>query len=251
MKLKTFYFFVLITFLFLFKLNAQTVEPSSGINKKAIQFEIETLYAVEQASSTKTTSWNVPNVLVRYGLTNNIELQAHSPFTKERCFVDNQLTSNVFKFEEFEMGASINLWKQHKLIPEAALMARVILPTSSFKPNHVGNIVSLNFSHLVSNKFLLNYNIGTTTNLDKYTTGFYVVNVTYQKTPNLRFFIENNVGFTFDKTESNCLGIGFGVNVSNSFSIDYSIAKSLKSNMYYTGVIAAWVINTNKPSQFL
>jgi hypothetical protein len=231
-----------------FKLSGQTVEPSSNVLKNNLQLEIETLYSVEKESSMKTTSWNVPNVLIRFGLSKNVELQLHTPFTKERCFINQELTSNIFKFNEVEFGVSFNLWKQNKFIPEAAIMARMVAPTINFSSLGIGNIVSLNFSNVITSTLSFNYNIGTTTSVDKNTTGFYVLNVGYEPNSKIHFFIENASGFTFNNIESNCLGTGFGVNITNNWAIDFSMAKSLKNNMFYTGAILTWVINTKKTS---
>ena len=158
----------------------QIVEPSSVVEKNILQLELETLYSIEKKASQKTTSWDIPNILIRYGLSDNIELQLHTPFTKERYFEYNELTTNIFKFEEGEFGISINLWGQNKFLPETAIMARIVSSTNTLKFNELGNIVSLNFSNLVSKKLRLNYNIGTTTNIKKHTTGFYILNISYE-----------------------------------------------------------------------
>ena len=92
MKTKDFVVSVLTIILLHVKLISQTVEPSKGVDKNNLQFEFETLYSVEREPLTKTTSWDVPNVLIRYGLSKNIELQLHTPFTNERCF-ENVITS--------------------------------------------------------------------------------------------------------------------------------------------------------------
>lgn len=231
-----------------FELVGQTVEPSSCIVANILQLEFEILYSVEKNPPQKTTSWNIPNILIRYGLLENIELQLHTPFTKERCFVENKLTTNVFEFNEIEMGLSINLWKQNRYLPEAAVMARIVSPTEVFNFNALGNIVSFNFSNQMTKKIALNYNLGTTTSIEKRTTGFYIINISYQSNSQLRFFIENSSNFNFNRTESNCLGTGFGVNLMNNISVDFSFSQSLKNKMFYTGVILAWAINTQKES---
>ena len=233
---------VFLSFIFT-KITAQTVEPSKGVDKGILQMEFETLYSEENIHSEKNTSWNIPNILVRYGLSDNIELQLHTPFTKERCYENNRLTSNVFKFEEMEVGVSVNLWKQNKLIPEAAIMGRIVSLTENFSFNKLGHIVSLNMANQINDKLSLNYNIGTTTNIDKETTGFYVVNFTYD-TGNIHYFIENTSDYTFDETASNCLGTGFGLNVKDNLGIDFSFSKSLKHNMFCAGAIITWVLNS-------
>jgi hypothetical protein len=228
------------------KLISQTVESSKSINKNDLQFEFETLYSKENEYQKETTSWNVPNILVRYGLSENIEIQLHTPFTKERCFENNELTTNIFKFQEIEIGASINLWSQNKLIPEAALLVRVISPTDEFSYKRFGNIVSLNFSNTVSNTISFNYNIGTVTDNEKNKTVFYILNICYEPNSKIHCFIENTNSFAFDKTASNCLGTGLGVNFGSNFTVDFSVAKSLKHQLFYSGAIITWVINTKK-----
>ena len=227
-----------------FKLFAQTIEPSSGIDKKTLQIELESLYSVEKIESQKNTSWNIPNILIRYGLTENIELQLLTPFTKERCFENNELQSNVFKFEEIEIGLSLNLWKQNGFIPETALMVRLVLSSNKLSFDKLGNIISLNFSNNITKKLSLNYNIGTKTNLNKETTGFYVVNIGFEPNSKVHFFIENSSDFTFENSNSNCLGTGFGINLNKKFAVDFSVAKSLKHKMFYAGAIITWVINS-------
>ena len=136
----------------------QTVESSSCVQINNIQLELEALYSVENESLNKETSWSIPNILIRYGLSKNIEVQLHTPFTQVRCFENNQLISNVFTFEEMEFGVSVNLWKQKKLIPEAAVMGRIVSPVGNFNSKGFGNILSLNFSNALSNKTSINYN---------------------------------------------------------------------------------------------
>lgn len=224
----------------------QIVEPSSVVEKNILQLELETLYSIEKKASQKTTSWDIPNILIRYGLSDNIELQLHTPFTKERYFEYNELTTNIFKFEEGEFGISINLWGQNKFLPETAIMARIVSSTNTLKFNELGNIVSLNFSNLVSKKLRLNYNIGTTTNIKKHTTGFYILNISYEPNSQVHYFLENSSDFTLNNVESNSLGMGFGLNLSNNLAMDFSATRSLNHDMFSTGVILTWAINTKK-----
>lgn len=245
MKRKDLGFFIFFALLLPLKLICQTVEPSSNVVKHNLQLEFETTYSVENESVNKTTSWNIPNILIRYGVSDNIELQLHTPFTKVRCFENGQLTSNIFEFKEIEFGISVNLWKQNKLIPETAIMARIVSSTQEINTGALGNIVSLNFSNAISNKMSFNYNIGTTTDIDKNTYWFYVMNISYELNSITHFFVENT-GMFNENTESNCLGTGFGFNLNSSFAIDFSIANSLNNKMFYAGAIVTWVINTNK-----
>ena len=221
---------------------AQTVEPAETIEKTNLEIEFEAVYSSEKENTNKNTSWDIPNISIGYGLTDNLELQLQTHFTKERCFENNELTSNVFKFEEVEIGFLVNLWKQKGIIPEAAIMARIISPTKTFNFTKLGYITSLNFSNLLSEKISLNYNIGNITNIDKNTTSFYVVNATYEPNSILHFYIETLSDFSYKKGESNCIGTGFGINLNKHFSIDLSARKNLKHRIYMAGVVLTWVV---------
>ena len=237
--------FLLATYLiFCFDLNSQSIESSSGIERNLLQLELETVYSTEKEAFEKTTAWSIPNILVRFGLSNNVELQLHTPFTKEICYEDNVLISNVFDFDEVELGMAINLWKQKKIIPEASIMARIITSTNNIDFNNIGNVISLNFSNTLSEKVSLNYNVGTVTDIDKNTNAFYILNLDYQPNPKFHLFFENSSDFTFENTASNCMSIGFGLGLKPNISLDYSASKSLKHKMFYTGVILTWVIDT-------
>ena len=107
MKRKDLGFFIFFVLLLPLKLIGQTVEPSRNVKRNNLQLEFETTYSVENESVNKTTSWNIPNILIRYGVSDNIELQLHTPFTKVRCFENGQLTSNIFEFKEMEFGVSV------------------------------------------------------------------------------------------------------------------------------------------------
>jgi len=245
MKRKDLGFIIFFVLLLHFKLMCQTVEPSRNVQRNNLQLELETNYTVENESVNKTTLYNIPNILIRYGLSDNVELEVHSPFTKVRCFENSQLVSNIFEFKEIEFGVSVNLWKQNKLIPETAIMVRMVSPTKGIKSSSIGNIVSLNFSNVISNNVSFNYNIGTTTDIDKNTYCFYVMNISYELNSKIHFFIENT-GIFSEKITSNCLGTGFGFNLNNSFAMDFSIANSLNNKLFYSGAIVTWVINTNR-----
>lgn len=228
------------------RLLGQTVEPSTAVGKGTLQLEFETLYSVEKSTALKNTTWNIPNILIRYGLSDKIELQLHTPFTKDRCFENNGLTSTIFSFKEVELGVSYNLWGQKNIRPEVAIMVRAIAATESFGFKEIGNMVSLNFSNAIGQKFTLGYNLGTTTDLDKHTTGFYVLNLDYAPNAQTHFFVENTVNFNLDSMQSNCIGLGVGFKLGENLSVDFSAAHSLLHDMFYTGAIVTCAINTKK-----
>ncbi len=226
--------------------NAQTTEPSTTIDKNILQIELESLYAVQKEGSKKMNSWSIPSTLFRYGLMNGFELQLNAPIIKEKLWENDHLIHSLNKFDDIQIGFSMNLWKENKLLPEASIMIRAILPTDKkFKFNKIGEIVSLNFSNKISNKISFNYNLGYAQETDYSKAGFYIVNISYELNSKLHFFIENFGDFNKKSLISHNLNIGGGYNFKHNFMIDLSIAKGVNHNLFYTGGIITWVINTN------
>ena len=238
---------VFITLLLNIKLFAQAVEPSSVVDKNILQIELESLYTIQKEDSEKINSWSIPSTLLRYGLLNGFELQLNTPIIKEKLWENDHLIHSLNKFDDIQIGFSMNLWKEKKLLPEASIMIRAILPTDKkFKLDKIGEIVSLNFSNKVSEKISFNYNIGYAHETDHSKSGFYIVNISYEATSKVHFFVENFGDFTHEKLISHNMNTGVGYNFSDNFKVDVSIAKGVNHNMFYAGGIITWVINTKK-----
>ena len=89
---------------------AQTVEPSSGVGKRTLQLEFESLYLMEKEGTEKVNSWSIPSVLMRYGVSDVVELQLNIPFLKEYTFEDENILSSRTFLDNIQAGVSVNLW---------------------------------------------------------------------------------------------------------------------------------------------
>tara|TARA_R110001583_G_scaffold173582_2_gene327656 strand:- start:5528 stop:6265 length:738 start_codon:yes stop_codon:yes gene_type:complete len=233
--------------LFVVALNAQTVEPSATIDKNILQIELESLYTIQKEGSEKINSWSIPSTLFRFGLLNGFELQLNTPIIKEKLWENDHLIHSLNKFDDIQIGFSINLWKENKLVPAASIMIRAILPTDKkFNLDKIGEIVSLNFSNKISEKISFNYNIGYAQETDNSKAGFFIANISYEASSKMHFFVENFGDFNNKNLISNNLNFGGGYNLSDNFMIDLSIAKGVNHNLFYTGGIITWVIDTSK-----
>lgn len=226
---------------------SQTVEPSATIDKNILQIELESLYTTQKEDSKKMKSWSIPSALFRYGLFEGFELQLNTPIIKEELWENDHLIHSLNRFDDIQIGFSVNLWKQQKFIPEASLMVRAILPTDSkFELNKIGKICSFNLSNSISEKFSFNYNIGYVLETDNSKSGFYIANIGYNANSKLHFFIENFGDFSNEKLISHNINTGVGYNFNEKFILDVSVANGLNHNMFYVGGIFTWIINTKK-----
>ena len=226
---------------------SQTVEPSSTINKDILQIEIESAYSIQKVSTEKTTSWSIPNSLFRYGLLNGLELQMNIPVIKEQFWENNHLTQSLNKLDDLQVGFSVNLWKEKKLLPEASIMVRAILPTyNKFVLDNTGKIISINFANKISEKLMFNYNIGHVEKTDNSSSCFYIANISYLMTSKLHFYIENFGDLHNKKIMSHNLNIGGGYNFTDKLILDISVTNGINQNFFYAGGRITWIINTHK-----
>ena len=228
-------------------MQSQTVEPSVAIIKNTLQIEIESSYSIQKVGSEKTTSWSIPNTLFRYGLLNGLELQVNIPIIKEQLWENDHLKQSLNKLDNIQVGFSVDLWKEKKLLPEASIMFRAILPTENkFVLNNIGEIVSLNLANRISEKLSLNYNLGYVNETDHSSSSFYIVNISYLTTSKLHFFIENFGDFHHKKIMSHNLNIGGGYNFTDKLIVDISVNNGINQNIFYVGGRVTWILNTHK-----
>lgn len=224
---------------------SQTVEPSASIDKNTLQIELESIYAIQKEGNDKLKSWSIPSLLLRYGMSNAIELQLNVPIIKENLYEDDHLVHSLHKFDDMQLGFSLNLWKEQKLLPEAALMVRAIIPIhKNLKFDALGKVLSLNLSNTLSNSFSLNYNIGYVEETNNKTSGFYIANLNYQLNSKINVFMETFGDFSSHYKATHNINIGGDYSIHENVCLGFSIANGIKHELFYIGGILTWTINT-------
>lgn len=236
-------------FLIFFSINlsAQTAEASSTVNKNILQIELESVYTRQKENDEIMKSWSIPSALFRFGLTNNIELQLNTPIIKEELWERDHLIHSLNKFDDIQLGISFNLWKQQNFIPEASLMVRAILPTDSkFKIDKIGSVTSINLSNSLTEKLVLTYNLGYAIETDNSKSAFYIVNLNFDASNKLHFFMESFGDFANKDFASKNILAGLGYNFNDQFTFDLSVANGINHNLFYVGGILTYAINIRK-----
>lgn len=224
---------------------SQIAEPSSVVDKYILQVEMEAQYALQKEGIEKIVTWCLPNSLFRYGLFKDVELQLNSPLIKEQFYVNDNLVNNTNRFTYIQTGASVNLWEQRNVIPEAAFMARIIIPVQKEEQfNKVGEIIAFNFSNSISEKFSLNYNIGFVRSCDNTNQGYYDVNLMCCLNQKNHLFIEIFSDFDAKSVSSHTINLGGGYAINKNVCFDMSMANGLNRNLFYTSLRLTWAINT-------
>lgn len=233
------YKFVVIWLLYTISLSAQTVEPSRGMERSRLQLEFESLFLIEKEGAEKVNSWSIPSVLMRYGLSDMIELQLNVPFLKENTFEgDNMLSSRTF-LDNVQVGVSVNLWNEKGLLPEAALMARALIPIYDYQIENIGSLLALNFSNTLTDQLSLNYNLGWIRDQSG-DSGYYIANMSWDISSTVHTFIEF-FGSTYNNLNINHnINSGIGFNLGDSFCLDLSVASGLNHDMTFFGGVLSY-----------
>lgn len=214
--------------------HAQTVEASSGISKNRMQFELESVYLIEQNGDEKVRSWSIPSALTRFGLSDQIEVLLLVPFVKQEAYVFDQLQESSLLLENVQLGASINLWKQDGIIPEASVMYRMLLPVHELTPGTMSHLLGLNFSNQLNDRTLLTYNLGYLSDGTE-SSLYYILNLAYDLGRTMHCFTEL-IGNRFDHGElKNMFNTGFGFNLARDLILDLSVAAGLDHQMIFSG----------------
>lgn len=226
---------------------AQTAEASSTINKNVFQIEIESVYSIQKENSEKMKSWSIPSALFRFGIADGVEFQLNTPIIKEELWENDHLIHSLNKFDDIQIGVSLNLWKQQKTLPEASFMARAILPTdSNFKIDKIGSLISLNLSNKLSEKFLFTYNIGYAVETDNSKSAFYITNLSFEASSKYHFYMETFGDFANKDFNSVNIGTGVGYNFNEKLTLDLSMANGINHSLFYVGGIITYAVNTKK-----
>ncbi len=240
--MKHFYLLLSLTILNLTHLVSQTAEPSSNVEKRIFQIELESLYLIEKENNETLNSWSIPSTLLRYGLTNRIELQANIPFMNEKIYEENELVSAEQIFDNAQVGFSLNLWQEKNRLAQAVFMYRAIIPVYSSSESEIGHIISLNLSNSITDKIVLNYNIGAIIGPNT-SAGYYIINLAYTITKKIHCFSEIFGDFDDNIFFGHCFNFGIGYNVTNALCLDLSMAKGLAHDMTYFGGVLAYSFN--------
>jgi len=232
-----------LTFTLLFisiKLLGQTVEPAKGLEKNLFQIELETTYSEQSENNETIRSFSIPSTLFRFGLTGKMELQLNTPIIKEELYENDHLIHSLNKFDNIQFGFSYNLFNEKNILPQTALMIRAIVPTENTCWSDMGYVLALNFSNTLSSKISLNYNLGIAKECRTNPTGYYIFNLSYDVNSDFHCFIENFGDYTLSELISQNLNVGFGFNLKDNITLDFSYQNGLNHDLNSVGFIFAY-----------
>ncbi len=223
-------------------------ESSSVVPLKTLQIETGFIFESDNSNSMKENSFNFNTTLLRFGLLERMELRLGFAYLAVQENVNTDSVQTNKGFAPLYTGFKILITEENGCIPEIAFLGGLVLPFAAkteFKAPHAAPVMRFAFSHTLSEKFGLGYNLGAEwygeTAVPDY---YYSVALGYSITPKIGTFIESfglipeegkarhlaDAGFTFLVLHNLQLDVSGGLGLNKiasdgfiSFGLSYRI----------------------------
>ena len=210
-------------------------ESSTVVPYKSLQ--IETGFLLEKKSNDlmQHKSYAYNSTLLRYGLLQNFELRLGLDYLSDRFEMKEEgITKKISGFSPLYTGFKVNIVEEAGWKPEIAFLGGVTLPFTAkkdYKPTHVSANMRFAFTHTLSERFSLGYNLGA--EWDGESAGplyFYSLVLGVELTNNLGIFAESYGLLNPEGEPENMVDTGFTYLILHNFQIDLSGGIGLNDN---------------------
>lgn len=202
-------------------------ESSVVVPFRFLQIETGFLLENDKENNMRYQSYAYNSTLLRYGLMRNMELRLGLEYLADRMKATSaDYTNTASGFGPLYTGFKIKIADEQAWKPEIAFLGAVILPftaNDSYKPAHSATSMLFAFSHTLSDRLSLGYNLGTSwdgeTAIPDY---FYSVSLGIGLTEKLGAYIESYGAFPEEGKPEHLADAGFTYLVSPNFQLDLS-----------------------------
>lgn len=210
-------------------------ESSSVVPIKSLQIETGFLVENHQTNIFTSQSLTYNTSLLRYGLFNNFELRLGLDYSDIKTKINNtNISTNAKGLSPLYTGFKIKIHEEDGLIPELAFLGGLVLPftaNQSFRPDYSAANIRFAFSHTLSDRISLGYNLGAEWDGESAIPGyFYSLALGFGLTENLGMFAEG-YGLIQETGDAEHLAdAGFTYLITSNFQIDLSGGLGLNDN---------------------
>lgn len=214
-------------------------ESSSTVPGGALQLETGVLVSYDGSSHISTRQILLPTTLLRYGITNGVELR-----------VVNQLESIKFNNEKYqgisdlEVGTKIEIINSEKRNIEVAFLTHLIIPTGSteLSSGKYGTVNKISVSHVVSDNVGIGYNLGY--NYLGVGSGDLTYSLVFGIGVNekVSVYVEPYGEITDFKEFVSYIDAGFTYLVKENFQLDFSFGSGINKRMNFVSTGFSWLI---------
>lgn len=193
-------------------------------------FQIETGFYQQQTNLTGANFANsvdakfqnivYNSLLLRYGITDKLELRLNQEFGRSREIIDGIITDKSdVAFGPTTIGVKYQFLEEEGLRPAVALNGHI---GGQFLSNGNGATGDLrvNFQNNISDKFNVSYNVGIILLENSTNVGLWTLNLGFSVSPKLTVFLEG-YGFSDNASSQQSMDFGLLYLVSPNFQIDF------------------------------
>lgn len=214
-------------------------ESSVTVHKGKLQIESGMLFSSFGESPYKVRSTVVPTTLLRYGITDGIELRFVNQFEKIK-----EGDVSYSGMNDLEIGAKIQLLKDKDVNTEIAFLTHLVIPSGSdqFRADQLGTVNKLAISHALSENIGLGYNVGYNYFGEGKGDFIYSLALGISITDEMSIFFEPYGEIIEFKDFKANFDTGITYLLKDNFQLDFSFGFGLNHTMSFAGAGFSWII---------
>ncbi|MBU1369122.1 MAG: transporter [Bacteroidetes bacterium] len=210
-------------------------ESSVVVPLRSLQIETGFVLENDETDLIKQKSFTYNTTLLRFGLLKNLELRLGLEYLGEKVEIKKNDTLNSFSgLSPIYTGFKVKIADEDGWKPEIAFLGGLVLPFTAnddFKPEYSAATVRFAFSHTLSERFSLGYNLGAewggVTAIPGY---FYSIAIGFGLAENLGLFVESYGLIPEEGVSEHLIDAGFTYLIIPNFQIDISGGIGLNNN---------------------
>ena len=206
-------------------------ESSTAMPKGFLQIETGTFYESFEENNIKTEDFTYNTMLMRYGLLDNLELRLGYNYTNSKTRFNGNEIESVTSFSPLLIGFKTRINEEKGIMPEIGFLGHLYLPFSvnkEIRPKNTGVDFRFAFSHTLSEKSSLSYNLGAAWENDNAQAAYlYSVSYGYSFNNKIGAYIEFYGDLPENNKANHLWDTGLTYLISNNFQLDATIGSSL------------------------
>lgn len=202
-------------------------ESAATVPKHFLQIETGFILENDENEISRNKSFAYSTTLLRYGLWDNFELRLGAAYLGDNVTKKNSdFSQNIAGFSPLHVGFKVKVAEEKGLRPDIAFLGGLELPFtagSDYKPSYTAATMRFAFSHTLSDRFSLGYNLGAEWDGETAVPGyFYSVALGIGLIENLGMFVESFGAIQEAGTAQHQLDVGFTYLLTPNFQVDIS-----------------------------
>lgn len=210
-------------------------ESSAVVPHKYLQIETGFIMEHDETSSIKQSGFAYNTTLLRYGLFERFELRLGLAYLGEKINIKNTDTITTSSgLSPMYAGFKVKIADEEGWRPEIAFLGGLVLPftaNADFRPEYPAAIIGFAFSHTLSERVSLGYNLGARWNGETAAPRYvYSIALGAGITDKLGMFVESFGLIPEDGSPEHLLDAGFTYLILPNLQLDLSGGLGLNSN---------------------